>query len=472
MLSLKIIIVFRQNQAQIKIDSTNKKNQKKLKINKDLIMNNDSLIDNEGGSSKLKDSSNPHDGISDLETGGRSAELSPVPKRYGLFVTFIAIIGAFSSLVNDMYLPTIPSMMREFHTTPSMTQMGISMAMIGMGIGSVIWGSASDRYGRKPILIISLIIFVLSSGLSLFSKNITFFIICRLFQGLGAGGAMVLSTSIPADIYMGRQLAKVMAIIGAINGVAPAFGPVVGGFMADWVGWRGIFVLLLAIGLIMTFWTTHYKESLPPQRRLKEGKLKDYLKEYRNLFANGRFMLYVIIKAVAIGLLYAYISSAPFLIQTHYGFSALTFGLIFGGNALAIGVGSSLALRFKVMKQGMVVGCIGMFVFAVAEAFVMWNEAPFIYYELFAVPMLLFSGMIFSSSNTLSMEVGREEAGTASAILSVVKYVFAAVVTPLVGLGNMFHSAAIAYVAITAVSLLLAVFAYRLKPLADMTRTK
>lgn len=370
-----------------------------------------------------------------------------------------------------MYLPTIPSMMREFHTTPSMTQMGISMAMAGMGLGSLLWGSASDRYGRKPVLIVSLIIFVLSTALSLFSKTITIFIVCRFFQGLGAGGAMVLSTSIPADVYMGRQLAKLMAIVGAINGVAPAFGPVLGGFMADWVGWRGIFVLLLVIGLGMTFWTTRYHETLPAQRRLKVSSLKDYIIAYRTLFVNKRFMIYVTIKAVAIGLLYAYIASAPFIIQTHYGFSALTFGLIFGGNALAMGLGSSLALKFKVMKQGMVIGCVGMFVFAVAEAFVMWNEASFLFYELCAVPMLLFSGMIFSSANTLSMEVGRSEAGTASAILSVVKYAFAAVVSPLVGLGNMFHSTAIAFVVITTISLVLAWLAYRLPALADMTRT-
>lgn len=398
--------------------------------------------------------------------------LSQAPKNYALFVAFIAIIGAFSSLVNDMYLPTIPSMMREFHTTPSMTQMGISMAMIGMGIGSVLWGSSSDRYGRKPVLIVSLIIFVLATGLSLLSKSITFFIGCRLFQGLGAGGAMVLSTSIPADVYMGRQLAKLMAIVGAINGIAPALGPVLGGFMADSIGWKGIFIVLLAIGVVMTFWTTHYTETLPPARRLKATSFKDYVKAYKSLFLNGRFMIYVTIKAVAIGLLYAYISSAPFIIQTHYGFSALQFGLIFGGNALAMGLGSYLAPRFKVMKQAMVVGCVGMFVFAVADAAIMWFKCPFYLYEIFAVPMLLFSGMIFSSANTLSMEVGRDEAGTASAILSVVKYIFAAVVSPLVGLGNMFHSTAIAYVAVTTVSLILAWFAYRLSPLADMQRTK
>lgn len=400
-----------------------------------------------------------------------SSSSSWVPGNYALFVTFIALIGAFSSLVNDMYLPTIPSMMKEFHTTPSLTQMGISMAMAGMGLGSVVWGSASDRYGRKPVLIVSLIIFVLSTVASLFSFNIIFFNGCRLFQGLGAGGAMVLSTSIPADVYLGRQLAKLMAIVGMINGVAPALGPVVGGFMADWVGWRGIFVLLLAIGLVMTFWTSRYHETLPQQRRMKAGGISGYIKAYRSLVSNGRFMTYVTIKAVAIGLLYAYISSAPFILQSHYGFSATAFGLIFGGNAIAMSIGSTLALRFRVMKQAMVAGCIGMFVFAVAEAFVMWNESAFVWYEVFAIPMLLFSGMIFSSANTLSMEVGHSEAGTASAILSVVKYAFAAVVSPLVGLGNMFHSTSIAFVAITLIALLLAWKASRLTPLADMERT-
>lgn len=399
-----------------------------------------------------------------------SPALSATPKNYAVFVAFIAIIGAFSSLVNDMYLPTIPSMMKEFHTTPSMTQMGISMAMAGMGIGSILWGSSSDRYGRKPMLLVSLIIFVLSTGLSLSSRSITFFIVCRLFQGIGAGGAMVLSTSIPADVYMGRQLAKLMAIIGMVNGVAPALGPVVGGLMANWVGWRGIFILLLAIGIGMTFWTTRYTETLPPQRRLQVRSFSDYLKAYRSLLVNRRFMIYVTIKAVAIGLLYAYISSAPFLIQTHYGFSATAFGLIFGGNALAMGIGSTLAIKLKSMKPAMIFGCVGMFIFAVADAAVMWHEAPFYLYELFAVPMLLFSGMIFSSSNTLSMEVGRAEAGTASAILSVVKYAFAAVVSPLVGLGNMFHSAAIAFVTITSIALILALFASRLSPLPSLSR--
>lgn len=393
-----------------------------------------------------------------------------VPRSYILFACFIAIIGAFSSLVNDMYLPTIPAMMRQFHTTPSMTQMGLSMAMIGMGIGSVIWGSLSDHFGRKKILIISLIIFVVSTGLTLLSPSIQFFVSVRLVQGFGAGGAMVLSTSIPADVYTGRQLGKLMGVVGAINGIAPAAGPLVGGLLADSVGWKGIFIVLLAIGVVMLFWTTRTSETLPPQRRIPASRLKAYLVAYRTLLVNKRFMLYVVVKALAIALLYAYISSGPFILQDHYHFTALQFGLIFGANALFIALGASLAPRFRVMKQPVVIGNAGMFLFAAAIAAVLWWKASFIMYELCAVPLMFCLGLIYSAANALAMDVGRNDAGTASAILCVIKYIFAAVAAPLCGLGDLMHSTALVILVIGTVALLLAAVAFRMSPLPDMIK--
>lgn len=392
------------------------------------------------------------------------------PRHYLLFVVFIAIIGAFSSLVNDMYLPTIPAMRREFHTTPSMTQMGLSLAMLGMGLGSIVWGSLSDHFGRKRILIISLAIFVVATGVSLLSSTIEFFISMRLLQGIGAGGAMVLSTTIPADVYGGRQLGKLMGIVGAINGLAPAAGPLLGGFMADSIGWRGIFVVLIAIGLIMSWWTTRINETLPPSRRLAAPKIKAYLIAYKMMLLNGRFMIYVLIKALGIAMLYAYISSGPFILQDHYHFSALEFGLIFGTNALACTLGAAVAPRFHIEKQAMVTGVLGMFLFSLALAAQMWFDWPFFLYELIALTMLFFLGLIFSSSNTLAMDVGRSEAGTSSAILGVVKYILAAIVSPLCGIGNMLHSTALTMVATALIALFFAILAYRLAPLADMVR--
>ncbi|MDE6266990.1 MAG: multidrug effflux MFS transporter [Muribaculaceae bacterium] len=405
-----------------------------------------------------------------MENNTSSQSAPSTGRSYIAFLIFIAILGAFSSLVNDMYLPTIPSMVKEFHTTPSMTQLGLSMAMIGLGIGSVIWGSLSDHYGRKPILVISLILFVIGTAVSLFSNSIIFFILCRLVQGIGAGGGMVLSYSIPADRYQGRQLATVMALVGAINGIAPAGSPLIGGFMADSVGWRGIFVVLLVIGVVMLLWSLRRPESLDPSKRMTGKGIKEYVNAYFSLFADRRFMTYVLLKAIGIGLLYAYISSATFIYQEHYGFSSMQFGMIFGANALAIAVGSTLVMKFKVLKQGLVTGTVIMSVFAIGEAVVMYLALPFVWYEILVIPMLVGSGMLFSSANSLGMEEGKSDAGTAGAILNVVKYVFAAAVAPLVGIGNMLHSSAVCFVAVAVIALILVIPAIRLKPLAEMIK--
>ena len=392
------------------------------------------------------------------------------PRHYIFFLIMIACLGAFASLINDMYLPTVPTIMREFHTTPAVTQLGLTMAMVGMACGAGVWGSLSDKYGRKPILIISLVIFSIGTAISLFSSNITFFVSCRFVMGFGGGGAVVLSRSIPTDIYSGRNLAVIMALVGAINGIAPAAGPLLGGFLAKAVGWRGIFAVLLAIGVIMIFSTARMKESLPPAKREHGKGLKQYLEAYKALFKNGRYMLYVCVKGTSIGLLYGYISSAPFIIQDHFHYSAMAFGAIIGANAVAIALGSMAAVRFKILKQAMVVGIIGMFVFAVADAIVFLTTPSLLLYELFSVPMLFFSGMIYTGANTLAMAEGSSDAGTASAILSIVKYAFAGVAAPLVGLGVIFHSTAYVFIVYAAMTLFLGYFAYRLKPRADMIK--
>lgn len=281
---------------------------------------------------------------------------------------------------------------------------------------------------------------------------------------------MVLSTSIPADVYSGRKLVSIMALVGAINGFAPAVSPLLGGFMASWAGWRGIFVVLLVIGLLMLYFTRGFRETLPPARRVQGRSMKVYIQAYISLLRNRRFMLYVTIKAVTIGLLYAYVSSATFILQEHYGFTPLQFGLIFGGNALALVVGSALAMRFPNLKQALLVGIAGIIASGLGAAAVMLWEGAFVWYEVAAIPMLMFSGILFASSNTLSMEEGHADAGTASAILDVVKYIFAAVVAPVVGLGNMMHTTAWVTVVVLAMAGVLGVAVYRLSPLADMSK--
>lgn len=380
------------------------------------------------------------------------------------FLCYLAALGAFASFVNDLYLPTLPQMRLDFHASASEVQLGLSFVMAGLGLGELFWGPLSDKTGRKPVLYLSLALFCVASCASVFSPTLCFFLICRFFQGLGASGAVLLARTIPADECTGLKLAKIMAMIGAINGIAPVAGPLVGGFLARDIGWRGIFTLLTIIGLIMLLLAFFTKETLPPDKR-KHAPLFKLFGEFVPLLHNRPFMVHVMLKSAALGVLFSYISAGPFIIQEHYGFSARAFGLIFGCNAMAIVAGSLLSVRFKTMKKAAVTGAIGMVIFAVLESVAISLVDNIQVFEGLIVPMLFFSGLIFASANTLAMTEGHVSGGAASAILGLGGYVFGCVVSPLVGMGNILLSTSIALIVCALISLYYAWCSYKLPAL-------
>lgn len=391
------------------------------------------------------------------------SNIYPNGKHYYIFlVAYLVGLSAFGSFVNDMYLPTLPEMTRYFDCSVSVVQLGLTMGMIGLGIGQLIMGPVSDKYGRKPVLIITLSIFIIAAIVSVFSPTIHFFLGCRLVQGIGASGGYFLSRTIPADIYSGRPLAKMMALIGAINGFAPASAPVLGGLLAVADGWKGIFYVLAGFAALLICVGIPLKESLKPQNRFK-GKLMDAFKEYPMLIKNKRFMIHTLLKGSALGLLFAYCSSAPFIMQDHFGWSEVHFGLFMGFNALFVAFGAMMALKFKVLKQAGYVGGWTLLIATFAQFGVLFFLNNFWAYELTMLPIVFSLGMIFTVGNTLAMNEGRSNAGGASALLGLTGYVFGAIVAPLVGIGNIMHSTAITFVVLAVITL---AFAYATKALS------
>lgn len=374
---------------------------------------------------------------------------------YAFLVFYLVVLSALGSFVNDMYSPALPGMSRFFGCSISTAQMGLSMGMMGLAVGQLVLGPLSDRRGRKPVLIGSLTVFIVAAVASIFSPTIHVFNLCRFFQGLGAAGGYFLARTIPADVYGGRPLAKLMALIGAINGIAPASAPVIGGVTADAFGWKAIFVVLALFALAVLALSPLMKESLDPSKRLT-GPLAATLKGYRNLLTAKPFMIHVCLKGTALGLLFAYISTAPFILQTHYGLSQTVYGLVIGFNALFVAAGSMAALRFRLLKRAAVVGAWITVAGIVAEAIALCTVHSIWLFEGCMVMALFGLGNIFTASNTLAMNEGRAQAGEASSILGIAGYIVGAIVTPLVGLGNIMHSSAITFVALAVIVLFFA----------------
>ena len=378
----------------------------------------------------------------------------PTSGSYYIFIiTYLVMLSAFGSFVNDMYIPTLPEMVEFFHTSVSTVQLGLTFGMIGLGFGEMILGPLSDLWGRKPILLAALVIFAIGAFCSIWSKSIHEFIWWRLVQGVGASGGYFLARTIPADMYHGKALAKVMALVGAINGFAPASAPVIGGFVSKDVGWKGIFWILFAFSLLLLILSFAFKESLPKSRRV-QGKFSLAFKNYIYLLKNKHFVVHILLKGSALGMLFAYISAAPFIIQTHYHYNQLQFGLFMGFNALFVASGAMIALKFKPLKNGAVFAGRLLFLITIGQAICLYLVDNVWIYEAWNVAMIFCMGMMFTVANTLAMNEGRDFAGDASALVGFVGYVFGAIASPLVGLGNILHSTAITMLVLSGITLI------------------
>ncbi len=358
-------------------------------------------------------------------------------KRYYIFlIVFLGMLSAFGPFVTDMYLPTLPSMADIFHTTVSQVQMGLATSMLGLAVGQIFFGPLSDKYGRRPVLVASMILFSASTVASIFSPTIEFFNFCRFLQGLGGSGGLVLSRSVATDCCSGRELAKMLAIIGAINGIAPVTAPVIGGLVSEAVGWKGIFWILFGIGVVILAMCMVFRESLSADVRYK-GTVASLIRKFPEIFRLKYYVIYTVMYMFACGVLFSYISSASFIVQNYFGYSELQFALIFGVNALGIGIGSGLSLKFRQMKNASLFGAAGILVSVLSQVLSYIFIPSFWPYEIFTFTMLVGVGFIFTSATTLAMDEGRKAIGTASAVFGAVGFLSGSIVSPLVGLGNI-----------------------------------
>lgn len=372
---------------------------------------------------------------SKVESGGHSSG-----RAYRIWLAFVlGSLSAFGPLSLDMYLPSLPALAKELNTTTSLAQLSLTFCLLGLSFGQLLAGPLSDMRGRRGPLLIALIVYAVSSLLCAFAPSVGILIALRFVQGMAGSAGIVISRAVVRDLYSGVELTKFFSLLMLVNGAAPILAPVIGGQLLRIVSWPGIFIVLSVIGIIM-FAAVRFglPETLPAQQRSEAGLLPT-LTVFAKLLRNRTFIGYALSQGLVVAAMFAYISGSPFVIQDIFGASPQMFSLFFAINGVGIIIASQVTGRLAgrvreatLFVSGLIIAACGGV--TLLMMIVMDGGLLTILLPLFLVVSSV--GVVTTAGFSLAMQDQKEAAGSASALLGLLSFIFGAILAPLVGIGG------------------------------------
>lgn len=347
----------------------------------------------------------------------------------------LGLLSGIGPLCTDFYLPALPEITQQLQATSTQTQLSLTAALIGLGLGQLFFGPLSDRIGRLKPLALSLLLFIFSSAMCALTRDINMLIVWRFLQGFAGAGGSVLSRSIARDKYQGTLLTQFFALLMTVNGIAPVLSPVLGGYVITAFDWRILFWTMAAIGgVLLVMSLTILRETRPATatHAARQQRGQPVLK-------NRRFLRFCLIQAFMMAGLFSYIGSSSFVMQSEYGMSAMQFSLLFGLNGIGLIIAamifSRLARRFNaesLLRGGLTlaVSCAAiMLLFA-------WLQLPVLALVGLFFTVSLMSGISTVAGAEAMSAVDAAQSGTASALMGTLMFVFGGIAAPLAGLGG------------------------------------
>ena len=356
----------------------------------------------------------------------------------------LALLSATAPFATDMYLPTLPAVGAEFGAPDSVVQLTLSGFFVGMALGQLMVGPISDVIGRRRLLIAGAIVALLASAIAALSPSIAIFVAARFLQGLGGGACVVLARAMVPDLLSGREAAKTYSLLMAILAIAPAVAPIVGGLLAEPIGWRGIYWVLTglhAVQLLVVLKIVPETGGQSPGGQGATGQrfLARVLSNYAAVLKSPRFWGFLTAMAFAFASMFCYIAASSFVFQQEFGLSPRGYAAVFALNALGMCVGSFVNSRCidKLGTKKVMLGALSLALLGnVLLLIVVISGAGLVWIILALLLCISPNGVIMGNSTAMATGLMRTRAGSVTAIMGFGQSVLAAVVGPLMGLGG------------------------------------
>ena len=356
-------------------------------------------------------------------------------------IVLLGLLVALGPLTIDMYLPALPRIADELSVSSSVAQLTLTGTLAGLALGQLVIGPLSDSLGRRRPLMAGIALHMAASVLCLFAPNIATLGLARGLQGVGAAAAMVVAIAIVGDLYVDNVAATVLSRLMLVLGVAPVLAPSLGAAVLLRASWHWVFAVLVVLaGALLLVAALALPETLPAAHR-RPLRVRGILATYGELLRDARFVILVLVAALGMSGLFAYIAAAPFVLQGRYGLDQQSFALVFGAGAVAL-IGATqfnVVLLKRFTPQTIVVWALVASSLA-ALVFVGLTAAGVGGLPAFLVPVWLIlaaMGLVIPNAPALALSRHPDAAGTSAALLGAAQFGLGAAVAPLVGvLGN------------------------------------
>jgi DHA1 family bicyclomycin/chloramphenicol resistance-like MFS transporter len=257
----------------------------------------------------------------------------------------LAMLTSLGPLSTDMYLPALPAIAEGLGTSVAGTQATLSAFLVGFACGQFFYGPISDRFGRKPVLLVGLAIFLLATIGCIIAPTIETLTIARFLQALGASGPIVLARAIVRDLYEGPRAGRELSRMGTFMGVVPAIAPILGGIILIFFGWRAVFVAILIAGLALAAVVIPALPETLKTRSPTPLSFGSILRGFAILLRHPTYRIYVGLSTLTYSGLFAFISGSSFVLQQSYGLSELAFSFSFAFIVIGFIAGTLVAQR-------------------------------------------------------------------------------------------------------------------------------
>ncbi|MDY0191089.1 MAG: multidrug effflux MFS transporter [Desulfuromonas sp.] len=256
----------------------------------------------------------------------------------------LALLAAFPPLSTDMYLPALPHLEKIWHEPTTAINLTLSGFFIGYCFSLLLYGPLSDKYGRRPPLLVGISVYIIASLLSGFANGVASLTVLRIMQGAGAAAGSTISMAITKDLYQGNDRQRILAYMGIIMALAPMLAPVLGGWIMTGLSWHWVFYTQAAIGIIALGGVLRMQESLVTA---SQGSILTALGMYGSLLRNRRYVVLIVLFSLIVLPHFSFIGSAAHIYISKFGLSEQVFGYFFAFNAMAIMAGSFACSRIQ-----------------------------------------------------------------------------------------------------------------------------